>query len=73
MLEYTHNIDFEYGDQKLSGEVEFNDDGIATVKFSNSPEMETGESMAINQIIDLMKTVTHQFGAIKKIEIVEKK
>ena len=72
-LVYTHDFDLVLDDQTITGEIEFNIDGIMTYK-TDSPvdEMSLERSEIFNALLKAFKDIFDQFGGIEKIELVEK-
>lgn len=72
MSVFTHEFQFKYGNQNISGEVEFNVDNKATVKYPEGVELDSDEAVLLAQIITQLKRLTHEFGTIDKFKVTEK-
>lgn len=71
-IDYTHDFHFKYGDQNITGEVEFNIDNKATLRYPDGVELDSDEAVLLAQIITQLKRLTHEFGTIDKFKVTEK-
>ena len=72
---YSHNFEFSIGDggKFLIGNVEFNTDGNVSYKFKEiSKPLNKEVFVRFNEMMELIKTMFHEFGGIKEIKIIEK-
>lgn len=70
---YTHTFEIKTSSRTISGEIEFNEDGVMSYKI-NAPHagVTLAQSRAVDSLFEHSKQIFDNFGGITKIEIVEK-
>ena len=73
MAEYTHDFKLEFNGNSYTGQVEFNEDGIASYQFDDSYSLSVEQSELVNLLMKLWHKMYHSFGeSIKLIRLKEK-
>ena len=73
MTVYTHDFEFDFGDKKVEGEIEFNADGITSFKTDNPlDEMRIEEMRRINDLFRCATSLHRLFSQIDRIKIEKK-
>ena len=72
-MEFTHNYELKFNSIVISGECEFNADGIASYNTDeNLPGLTTPQMSSLNEIMNEVQKAFVAFGGLDKIEIVSK-
>ena len=73
MSGYTHKFELKLDGVTVSGEMEFNMDGVMSYKTDEPIEGFTlGQAEVVNRFFNSLKEVFDAFGGLEKVEITEK-
>jgi len=70
---YTHDFKLEFDGLIIEGEIEFNDDGVASYKFSDTYNFTIEQTDNLTRLMSLWHNIYKAFGeTIKLIRLKEK-
>ena len=69
---FTHDFELIFDKTKITGEIEFNEDGKVSYDLTNSPRMKVEEVTLINQLFVIVQQLFLLKNGLEKIEIVKK-
>ena len=73
MAVYSHDFKLEFDGHEYDGEIEFNDDGIASYSFDNSYDLTIEQMDILNAQMNIWHRLFHVFGGtIKLVRLKEK-
>jgi hypothetical protein len=62
MPEFTHDFKLEFDGVAIEGEIEFNEDGLASFHFTNDPMLNLDQADNINRLMQNWHNLFHVFG-----------